>query len=135
MWIYSKKDELAHHGIKGMKWGVRRSKEFLARLRGDVPTEDWSDDAKTASALKGKSLKQMTNAEIKKLNERTRLENEYKQLNTRHKSAGEKFVGEILTNSAKGVATKWVTKGMNFGVDYVADYIMGRPKQTRIKFD
>lgn len=135
MWIYSKKNELAHHGVKGMKWGVRRTEKQLARIRGKAEKENWSDDAKNASELRVKSVKQMSNSELKKLNERTRLENEYKQLNTRHKSAGEKFVGEILTNSAKGVATKWVTKGMNFGVDYVADYLMGRPKQTRIKFD
>ena len=28
--------ELWHHGVKGMKWGIRRSKEELARARGET---------------------------------------------------------------------------------------------------
>lgn len=28
--------ELWHHGVKGMKWGVRRSKEELAKARGET---------------------------------------------------------------------------------------------------
>ena len=36
-------EELQHHGIKGMKWGVRRSKAQLARLSGRKK-EDISDE-------------------------------------------------------------------------------------------
>ena len=30
------RDYISHHGIKGMKWGVRRSKEVLDRLAGGL---------------------------------------------------------------------------------------------------
>ena len=77
--------ELSHHGIKGMKWGVRRfqNKDGSLTSAGKKrnKTEGWSDDAKTAHDIKSKSVKQMSNAELKKLNERTRLEQEYSRLN------------------------------------------------------
>lgn len=73
--------ELKHYGILGMKWGVRRSEAQLARIRGKSQKGNWSDDAKNAAEIKTKSVKQMSNAELRKLNERQQLENQHKQLN------------------------------------------------------
>lgn len=75
--------ELYHAGIKGMKWGVRRYQNRDGSLTpaGKKRYSSWSDDAKSAAAIKKKSVKEMSNAELKKLNERTRLEDEYSRLN------------------------------------------------------
>ena len=69
---------LQHYGIPGMKWGVRRSEAQLARARGK---KSWSDDAKEAKKIKKKKVNQMSNSELKKVNERVRLEQEYSRLN------------------------------------------------------
>lgn len=37
MWYYTYSNELYHHGIKGMKWGVRRTPEQLGYNKSDSP--------------------------------------------------------------------------------------------------
>lgn len=75
--------ELSHAGIKGMKWGVRRyqNKDGSLTPAGRKRYNSMSDDAKTAYNLKQKKVSSMSNAELKKLNERIRLEQEYSRLN------------------------------------------------------
>ena len=74
-------DYLQHHGIKGMKWGIRRTEAQLARVRGKAKKDNWSEDAKSVGEIRTKSVKQMSNAEIRKVNERMDLERRYSQLN------------------------------------------------------
>ena len=59
---------IKHSGIKGMKWGVRKSRE---------PTG--SNDNKSFSTLKKKKIKDMSNDEIKEVAKRMRLINEYRR--------------------------------------------------------
>jgi len=66
---------LIHHGVKGMKWGVRRSQAQLDRAAGR------SSDSREASRLKKKPLSSLSNKELKSLNERMNLEQNYKRLN------------------------------------------------------
>lgn len=74
--------ELYHYGTKGMKWGVRKSRSSSGSSRKKrSKTDGWSDDAKEAYRIKKKKVNQMSNAELKKLNERRNLEKNYKQLN------------------------------------------------------
>ena len=92
-------NELYHWGIKGMKWGVRRyqNKDGSYTTAGRKRKRDgWSEDAKTAGDIKKKSVKEMSNAELRKLNERTRLESEYKQLNPSAVRKGMKAVGATV---------------------------------------
>ena len=95
-------NSLQHHGIKGMKWGVRRTEAQLARFRGRK--KNWSEDARTASAIKKKSVNKMSNAELKKLNERTRLEQEYSRLNPNAIQKGWKYVAATASIMGTSVA-------------------------------
>lgn len=81
---------LQHYGVLGMKWGVRRSTSDLKRSSNRK--KNWSEDARTASELKKKRTNELSNAELKKLNERTRLEQEYSRLNPNMVKKGWKVV-------------------------------------------
>ena len=75
-------NELYHYGIKGMKWGVRKSRSRTGSSRKKrSKTDGWSDDAKEAYRINKKKVNQMSNAELRKVNERRNLERNYKQLN------------------------------------------------------
>ena len=75
-------NELYHFGVKGMKWGVRKSRSSSGSSKNKrSKTDGWSDDAKEAYRIKQKKVNQMSNAELKKINERRNLERNYRQLN------------------------------------------------------
>ena len=73
-------NELYHFGIKGMKWGVRRyqNKDGSLTSKGK---KRYSDDYKESRNISKKSVRAMSNAELRKINERKRLEQEYSRLN------------------------------------------------------
>lgn len=82
-------NELYHYGVLGMKWGVRKDR---SRSSGFRKKRSMSDDARDASVIKKKKVSQMSNAELKRLNERSRLEQEYSRLNPKSISKGWKYV-------------------------------------------
>lgn len=98
--------ELYHHGVKGMKWGVRRTPTQLGHRPKKKKSEvkkfvenAWKkhqekkaakkaakEEAEAIEALKKKSPSEMSDAELKKRVERMRLEREAMQLDKDIKS-------------------------------------------------
>lgn len=77
--ITNGQNELYHHGILGMKWGVRR----YQNADGSRTTEGkrrrrYSDDY--VNAHTHKSYKEMDNKELRGVNERLNLEKNHRQL-------------------------------------------------------
>lgn len=108
-------DVLVHYGILGMKWGVRRSPGQLSRSRGHKKSDDEHEDYKKVHARK--STKTMSDAELKNRINRLQMERQYKQLTSKETSAGKKFVNDVLRESAKNVASKYVSKGITKLID------------------
>ena len=94
-------ESLAHYGVKGMKWGVRRNRG----RRSSSNTKGWSKDAKRANAIKRKSVNQMSNEELRTLNKRMELEKNYNRLNPSNVQKGIAFVGAAagLLGTAAGI--------------------------------
>lgn len=99
---------LVHYGILGMKWGVRRSKAELARARGKKTSDsgDDSDDKKQTTAKRSKSISEMSDDELRKTVQRLQLEKQYRDLNPKQVSAGQKIVDKILKDVVVPAATE-----------------------------
>ena len=116
-YIY-KDGELCHYGVLGMKWGQRRAQNRLARIERKAAKKGWSDDTTAVAKIKTKKLNQMSNSELKKFNERVRLENEYKNLTKKQVGPGRKFVNEIARETAKDTVKSYTTKFAKQGIDW-----------------
>lgn len=131
-------NELMHHGVKGQRWGIIRTKEQLGRKPTSSSKSASSksgssklskhkrlrkNELKTA-APKKKKLSEMSEEEINKKIERMRLEKTYKQLTSeltpQKTSKGKQFVLRVLEKSGENIATQLVTYVMGSAVNKVA---------------
>lgn len=80
------KEVLAHYGVKGQRWGVRRKR----------PSGPTSSDYRTAQKLKGKRISAMSNEELRKVSSRIQLEKSYRNLNASTSAKGKNIAEKIL---------------------------------------
>lgn len=76
---------LAHYGKKGMKWGVRKGRSVKL-----------SKDHKQVMNLKQKKIPELSNDQLRTINNRLNLERNYKQLNPSVIKRGQMHVNEAL---------------------------------------
>jgi len=82
---------LAHHGVKGMKWGRRKDK---------LP----SVDARRAQRLRTKSLDELTNKQLKELNNRDNMERQWRQAHPNGFTKGRNLATAALATAGLGVS-------------------------------
>lgn len=104
--------ELKHYGVKGMKWGVRRKR---------TSHEDYQ------KAHSKKSVREMSDKELRERNNRLQMEQQYAQL-TKRKNRGAKAVKAIIAGAGTLVALdgaiKTYTKYSNGALDKVGDWVL-----------
>lgn len=76
-------EELMHFGVKGMKWGRRKSYSM-------------SSDHKNVSKLRKKKVPELTNKELETVNKRLNLEKSFKNLNPSTIKQGQNHVNQTL---------------------------------------
>lgn len=96
--------ELMHFGVKGMKWGVRKS-----RIK----------NSKKWSSSKQAKIDGMSDDQLRRINNHIRLEKEYRQLTQtrmeRYRSKAEKAAEEAAFNTLQNVIQKGLKKAASQG--------------------
>jgi hypothetical protein len=80
-------NELMHYGILGMKWGRRKA------------TRQTSDDYRSVKKIRKKHYSEMSNAELRKANERLQLEANYKNLTKKKTGIGKRVVDRMINRA------------------------------------
>lgn len=103
---------LKHYGVKGMRWGVRRKRTY-------------HDDYQKAHSKK--SVRDMSDKELRERNNRLQMEQQYAQL-TKSKNRGAKIVKAVIAGAGTLVALdgayKTYSKYSNAALDKVGDWVL-----------
>ena len=128
MWNYNYYDdnELYHHGIKGMKWGVRRTPAQLGHDTGGVDLQKAKKKVEAANTIVNESqninrkvssrkqkkmqkqqvqnAKAMTDQELRERVNRLNMAQQYARLTTEQMNAGKTNVDAVLNRVGTAVA-------------------------------
>lgn len=118
----SSTNEIYHHGILGMKWGVRRyqKKDGSLTSAGKRRMKKSSEERAEASNAKRrkelndmvKNRKLLSDKTLKEKIERIKLEKQFKDLVEEDLSPGRKAISGIIAESGKKAATTMLTGAM-----------------------
>lgn len=109
-------DVLAHFGILGMRWGVRRATGPNGLVKRTPLTEKSEDYIKTKE-LRTKGHEALSTKDLKDVTARLQLEKQYKDLTKKEISAGKKWVYDVIGGALKEQAKSQVSKLMGKGID------------------
>lgn len=105
--------DILHYGVKGMKWGVRKSRDNSGLSRA------------TSKRKIKKQAREMSDEELRKKVSRLSAERSYTSLMSKRnetvRTSGQKFISDIIKGAAIGVGTKYVSRAMKVGVEVILD--------------
>lgn len=90
-------DFLAHFGVKGMKWGARRS----SNMTKEKPSKDAQTALDIRARAKRSKTKSLSNAELQAAINRMNLEQQFKRLSVNEKPAVQRWMASTLLEIGK----------------------------------
>lgn len=123
---------LLHYGIKGQKWGIRRFQRKDGSLtpagKKRYADDDYHEDYRRAHD--SKSIRTMSDQELRNRLNRLQMEAQYKQMTASKLDKGKKIVADVLENAGKETAKKYVSKYMSKEIDRILAQLKERRKKS-----
>ena len=135
------KEILEHHGVRGQKWGVRRSQKALRSARAQRKQEG-SSEAKSGkdvkSVKKGKTrystkASKLSTEELKSRISRMETEKRYNDLNRRDKGALEAMATSALKQAGTQVLQNQLVQAGNIGAEAAKSGLKAKSKAQKAK--
>jgi len=121
---YTIEDIIEHHGVKGMKWGVRKDRRSSGaaarrntRATPKPPPKKTEEKRVSSKKFKAKDATKLSDQELRERVNRLNMEKQYRDLISKQNppgtvSRGVKAVGRILTRSGETALTKYFGKAV-----------------------
>lgn len=110
---------LMHHGIKGMKWGVRRTPEQLGHqrekrdeMKNRIVRSSGSRSSSTLKRARGEDINKLSNQQLKDYNERLNLEQNFARLTEGRVKQGKDWVAKTILSGIIVGTVAQVTKSV-----------------------
>lgn len=103
---------IEHHGVKGMRWGQRRSRSSAV-------------SKPTVRTKFEKAPTRLSDAELNRRVKRMEVEKRYNDLNKKDVGEGHKFASDILKNTGKTVATTLLAGAALYGISRALNTKLG----------
>jgi hypothetical protein len=109
-------NELMHHGVLGMKWGVRRARPTSGKKSALFKKKKAKQSSEKEKTPKKKPVNKMTDEELRSAINRLELEKRYRDLSPKQVSKGKKFVGDFVDKAVVPAVTE---ASKNLARDYL----------------
>lgn len=113
---------IEHHGVKGMRWGQRKSRSVTVGKSSSGSKPKVKTTTKTSFS---KSPSRLSDAELNRRVKRMEVEKRYNDLNKKDVSAGKAYAASILGGAGKNIAMALLTGAALYGVGKALNAKMG----------